>query len=63
MFAKWLVEREVLETNPVRDVKSAKPNPARMVWLERKDPKRRIDALPEPYKALEALMAGTGMEW
>jgi integrase len=63
VFAKWLVEREVIETNPVRDVKSAKPNPARMVWLERKDAKRLIDALPEPYKALEALMAGTGMEW
>lgn len=63
VFAKWLVEREILDTNPVRDVKSAKPNPARMVWYERKDAKRLIDALPEPYKALEALMAGTGMEW
>lgn len=63
VFAKWLVEREVIETNPVRDVKSAKPNPARMVWLSRKDAKRLIEALPAPYKALEALMYGTGMEW
>ncbi len=63
VFAKWLVEREVIESNPVRDVKSSKPNPARMVWLSRRDAKRLVDALPLPYKALEALMAGTGMEW
>lgn len=63
VFAKWLVEREVLETNPVRDVKSAKPNPARMVWLSWKDAKRLIASLPKPYRALEALMAGTGLEW
>jgi integrase len=63
VFAKWLVEREVLDTNPVRDVKSSKPNPARMVWLSRKDARRLIEALPMPYKALEALMYGTGMEW
>lgn len=62
-FAKWLVEREVIESNPVRDVKAAKENPARMVWLTVDQQKQLIDALPEPYKALEALMAGTGLEW
>jgi integrase/recombinase XerD len=63
VFAKWLVEREVIETNPVRDVKSAKPNPARMVWLSWKQARQLVAALPKPYRALEALMAGTGMEW
>lgn len=63
VFAKWLVEREVIETNPVRDVKSAKPNPSRMVWLSWKQARQLIGALPKPYRALEALMAGTGLEW
>ncbi len=63
VFAKWLVEREVIDTNPVRDVKSAKPNPARMVWLTTAQAKQLIEALPKPYRALEALMYGTGMEW
>jgi integrase len=63
VFAKWLVEREVLESNPVRDVKSAKPNPARMTWLSKKQSRQLVAALPQPYRALEALMAGTGMEW
>jgi integrase len=63
VFAKWLVEREVIDSNPVRDVKSAKPNPARMVWLSKKQARQLVAALPQPYRALEALMAGTGMEW
>lgn len=63
VFAGWLVEREIIPHNPVRDVKASKPNPARLVWLEREQAKTLIAALPLPYRALEALMACTGMEW
>ena len=62
-FARWLVERDVLETNVVRDVAGKPENDPRGVWYEWSDAKRLIDALEEPFKSLEALMAGTGMEW
>lgn len=62
VFAGWLVEREILEANPVREVKASKPNPAREVWLSRAQAKTLINRLPEPYNAIEALMAATGME-
>jgi integrase len=63
VFAKWLVERDVIPHNPVRDVASFKPNPARMVWLDRVQAKALVNALPMPYRAIEALMAATGVEW
>lgn len=62
VFARWLVEREVIEVNPVRDVRAAKPNPPRMVWLTREQAKTLIEALPPEHAAMEALMAATGME-
>lgn len=62
-FAKWLIEREVIETNPVRDVKSIKANDARMTWLKPEEVRALVESLPSPYNALEAMMAGTGMEW
>ncbi len=62
VFARWLVEREVIEVNPVRDVRAAKPNPPRMVWLTREQAKTLIEALPREHAAMEALMAATGME-
>jgi integrase len=62
VFARWLVEREVIEVNPVRDVRAQTPNPARMVWLTREQAKKLIEALPREHAAMEALMAATGME-
>lgn len=61
-FARWLIEQEILDTNPVRDVQMVKENPARMTWLEREDAKRLVLAVPLPYRAAIALMAATGME-
>lgn len=61
-FARWLIEQEILDTNPVRDVQMVKENPARMAWLEREDAKRLILAVQMPYRAAIALMAATGME-
>lgn len=62
-FARWLVELDVIETNVVRDVAGKPENDPRDAWYEWPDAKRLIDALEEPFKSLEALMAGTGMEW
>jgi integrase len=62
-FGRWLVEREVIEFNPVSDVRSAPENPARTVHYSPAELKALIDALDGPYQALEAIMACTGMEW
>lgn len=63
MFARWLVEREVLETNPVRDIRG-QPTPKRPpVFLEPAEVKALVMALHGPARVLGALMAGTGMEW
>jgi integrase len=62
-FGRWLVEREVIEFNPVRDVRSAGENQARTVHYSPAELKALLDALTGPYQALEAIMATTGMEW
>ena len=62
VFARWLLEREVIQFNPVRDVRAAKPNPPRMIWLTREQARNLIAALPPEHAAMEALMAATGME-
>lgn len=62
VFAKWLVEREVIESNPVRDVAMYKENDPRMVWMTWDDAWRVSQAAPKPYSGLFALMAATGIE-
>lgn len=62
VFARWLVEREVLESNPVRDVRQHTPNAPRVTWLTREQAKKLLLALPQENRAAEALMASTGME-
>lgn len=62
VFAKWLVEREVLETNPVRDVAMYKEHDPRMTWMTWKDAERLARATEEPIRTLVALMASTGIE-
>jgi integrase len=63
VFARWLVEREILETNVVRDVKMYKEHDPRMVWMTWQDAERVAAAAPEPVRSLLILMAATGMEW
>lgn len=62
-FARWLVEREYLETNPVRDVSGYGENDPRMVFLTRPQAKALVNALDGEPKLVAALMAGTGVEW
>lgn len=62
VFAKWLVEREVLESNPVRDVAMYPENDPRMVWMTWKDAQRVANASHAPFRNLFAIMAATGIE-
>jgi integrase len=62
-FGKFLIEREVLEHNPVERVKAFKENAPRVVHYDDATARAVIDALDFPYRALEALMCGTGLEW
>ncbi len=62
-FGKWLVEREVLETNPVRDVAGSRENPGRLLFHSVEEQQAIIKVLQQPFKALEAIMAGCGAEW
>lgn len=62
VFARWLVEREVIDTNLVRDVRAHPSNAPRMTWLTREQAKKLLLALPPENRAMEALMASTGME-
>jgi integrase len=63
-FAGWLSERDVIATNPVRDVKG-KPNSRKpVVYLETQQAMALVKALPVgEQQAAEALMAATGLEW
>lgn len=62
-FGRFLVEREVLAFNPVRDVQCAKERAPRMRYLLRDEAQRLIDALtPTEARAFHALMCGSGME-
>lgn len=62
-FGKWLSRKDIIPTNVARDVERATPNPVEPRWLDRVQAKALIDALPMPYRAIEALMAATGVEW
>lgn len=61
-LAKWLVEREVLETNPVRNVAGYKEHDPRELWMTWKDAERVARKALSPFDTLILLLAGTGME-
>lgn len=61
-FCKHLVKAEVLTTNPVATVEPPKASPPRQRYLAMHDIVKLVEAQPEPYRTLSALMHGTGME-
>lgn len=61
-FAKYLVEIEILEVNPLRSITPPRNNPPRDLYLELDDSVRLVEAQPEPYRALAALREGAGVE-
>lgn len=62
-FAKFLVRREVLETNVVRDIEGFGENDARMVYYERPEAQRLIMGLAQPEAGVAAFAYGFCMEW
>lgn len=63
VFAKWLVERDIIETNVVRDVSGYKEHDPREAWLSWSDLKRVILAAPAHMRAPIALAGGAGLEY
>lgn len=61
-FGSFLVERDVIEWNPLRHVGAPRANPPRELFLELNDVVRLVDAQPEPFRTLSALREGSGME-
>ncbi|HXF23267.1 MAG TPA: hypothetical protein VN602_02045 [Gemmatimonadaceae bacterium] len=65
VFAQRLIEEEVIDTNPVQYVKPPRQSKAakELVFLDQPDTKRLVQSLTGAQRALEALMAGSGIEW
>lgn len=61
-FCTWLVDEDLLERNPVEDVRRKAESAPRDRHLTRDETLTLLDALPAPFRALNALMSGTGME-
>lgn len=61
-FAKYLVEIEVLDSNPLRSITPPRNNPARELYLSLEDSQRLVDAQREPYRSVAALREGAGVE-
>lgn len=53
---------KVLSTNPLRDVDVPKAGPPRVLFLELADVRLLVDAVPEPYRSLFALLYGSAIE-
>lgn len=65
VFGEALVEADVIELNPVKQVKGMKltRKDRRIRFLEPQETRKLVESLPDKQRALEALMAGSGMEW
>lgn len=63
VFAGWLVEREVMEHNCVRDISGYSEHDPRDQWMTWADAQKVAGRAPEPYRTIILLMAGTGLEW
>lgn len=62
-FGRYLVLEGVLPHNPARDAAQYAPSTRRTVYYDRRTAQDVLARLPQPYAAMEALMAGWGLEW
>lgn len=63
VFAKFLVEQQAIERNPLRDVSRFKENGGREVWFDtHDDAKALVMSLPNPFRAVVALALSCGTE-
>jgi site-specific recombinase XerC len=61
-FGNYLVERQVIEANPLRQVRAPKANDPRELYLSPRDVRRLSEVQPRPYDALAALREGAAAE-
>ena len=61
-FCQYLRRAGVLRDNPMRDVKAPRAAAPRQRFIEADERNRLLAALPEPFRAFEALIHATGME-
>jgi integrase len=61
-FAQYLLELEVLDVNPVRLVAAAKESTPRVRWLTESEARAVLEVLPEPHRALHALLMASGAD-
>lgn len=61
-FAEYLLDRELIEANPVIALKARKENPARVQYLAREEAKALVAALPPVHRALHAFLLATGVD-
>lgn len=61
-FCRYLVSLDILESNPIRDVELPPLGGPRDVWLSTEDAERLVLQQEGDYRALSALMAGSGIE-
>jgi hypothetical protein len=62
-LAKFLVKRELLETNFVRDIEGYGENDPRLVYYEIDDAKKLIAGMPQPFAGMAAFALGFCAEW
>lgn len=62
VFCRWLVDEGHLERSPMLEVPRRAESAPRDRHLSREDALRVLAALPEPFRAMHAVMSGTGME-
>ncbi len=62
-FVGWMLEEDLLETNPMTAVPGFAQSAVRDLWYTRDDARRLLSALPEPYRSAEAVLYACGWEW
>lgn len=62
-LCKYLVRRRLLQHNPMPSVPGYGQSTPRMVYYSTEDAIKILHALPQPYRALEALMFACGWEF
>lgn len=62
-FARFLIERGILASNPLASVERAKESDPKIVSLYPEDVDRLLASVPDRDRPMHALMAATGVEW
>lgn len=62
-FARFLIERGILDVNPLGSVERAKESDPKVVAMWPEDVDRLLAALPDKDRPWHALMSATGAEW